>query len=199
MSKNLTKSIILASSSPYRQALLTKLGLKFTAMAPQVDETPHKGESATAMVLRLSRLKAQTLAKQYPDSIIIGSDQCGMLADQRLGKAGNQARAMQQLHACNGRQVIFYTGLVLYHAVRDKYWQYCETYTVKFRQLTSDEIIGYLTKEQPYDCAGSFKCEGLGISLFESMSGRDPNSLIGLPLIALIDGLRQFDVNPLIN
>lgn len=190
-------SIILASSSPYRQALLAKLALKFTAIAPEIDETPLVGESSTEMVLRLSQLKAQTLAKKFPDSIIIGSDQCGELAENRLGKPGNQNRAIQQLQACSGKAVTFYTGLVLYHSGRDEYWRYCETFEVKFRQLTHAEILAYLNKEQPYDCAGSFKCEGLGISLFESMHGRDPNSLVGLPLIALVDGLRYFSINPL--
>lgn len=173
-------SIVLASSSAYRQALLAKLALKFVAIAPDVDETPLVDESSSEMVLRLSQLKAQTLAQKFPNSIIIGSDQCGELAGQRLGKSGNQTRAMQQLQACSGNSVTFYTGLVLYHSARDEYWHYCETFEVKFRQLTQEEILAYLNKEQPYDCAGSFKCEGLGISLFESMRGRDPNSLVGL-------------------
>lgn len=193
----MTVPIILASSSPYRQALLAKLGLKFETVAADVNETPLLGESATDLVLRLSQLKARTVARQYPNSIIIGSDQCGVLADQLLGKAGNQARAIQQLQACSGRHVIFHTGLAIYQPAKKQCWRYCETFEVKFRPLTKDDIVSYLNKEQPYDCAGSFKCEGLGIALFESMRGRDPNSLIGLPLIALVDGLRHFAINPL--
>lgn len=190
--------LVLASSSPFRQDVLQKLGLPFYSCAPNIDETPYPDESVDQIVQRLAVSKAQTLASQYPNSLIIGSDQIGKVNGTLLGKPLTEQRAFEQLKACCGQTVVFHTGLALYHSTTQQLWQCCETFSVKFRHLSDDEIWGYIYREQPLNCAGSFKAEGLGIALFEEMSGRDPNSLIGLPLIALANFLREAGVNPLL-
>ncbi|GAA0476839.1 MULTISPECIES: Maf family protein [Tatumella] len=189
--------LLLASSSPFRQSLLARLKLPFDAVAPEIDESALPAETAAQLVVRLAKQKALALAGQYPHSLIIGSDQVCVLNNCLTGKPHTMARARQQLRAASGNRVVFYTGLALYCARRQKFWSCCETFDVSFRHLSDQEINAYLEKEQPLNCAGSFKSEGLGITLFESLQGRDPNTLVGLPLIALCDFLREAGADPL--
>nr|WP_314983554.1 nucleoside triphosphate pyrophosphatase [uncultured Pantoea sp.] len=195
----MTPSILLASTSPFRQALLHKLGLPFITAAPEVDETPQQGETAEALVTRLAVAKAQALAKMYPGHWIIGSDQVCVLDDQITGKPHTAENARAQLRAASGKAITFYTGLALFHPDNNQLLQCCEPFVVHFRMLTDAEIAGYVEKEQPLQCAGSFKSEGLGICLFDRLEGRDPNTLVGLPLIALNEMLQQVGINPLTN
>lgn len=181
--------ILLASSSPARRQLLQRLQFPFVCASPNIDETPLIGESINALVRRLSKAKAYALASQHPDSLIIGSDQALSLDEEILGKPGSHEAALQQLQRLSGRSVTFYTGLCLLNTASGHCQLGAESYTVSFRTLKPDAIERYLLAEQPYGCAGSFKAEGLGISLFERFDGRDPNSLIGLPLMALVDFL----------
>jgi MAF protein len=189
--------LVLASSSRYRRALLEQLRLPFTSASPDIDETPLQGESVSALVERLALAKARALAPRFPDALIIGSDQACALDAQILGKPGTLANAMAQLKTCSGRRVTFHTGLVLYDARNDSWQQAVDTYSVQFRALPDAEIAHYLQQEQPFDCAGSFKVEGLGITLFDALEGRDFNSLIGLPLLSLCAMLRSAGLNPL--
>lgn len=192
------KPLLLASSSPYRKALLERLKLPFTCASPDIDETPRTGEDAETLAVRLAEEKAEALSERYPGHLIIGSDQVAQLPDGTLlAKPGNHATACNQLTACSGQTVIFQTGLALTDADTGTTWSVCEPFKVHFRELDDETIDQYLSVEQPYDCAGSFRMEGLGIALFRSFEGRDPNSLIGLPLIALIDLLREQQVNPI--
>ena len=193
----MTTSILLASTSPFRKALLDKLGLPFITAAPEVDETPQPGETAEALVLRLAVAKAQALAQAYPDHWIIGSDQVCVLDGVITGKPHNVENARAQLRAASGNRITFYTGLALFHPASQQLMQCCEPFMVHFRDLSEAEIAAYIEKEQPLYCAGSFKSEGLGICLFDRLEGRDPNTLVGLPLIALNDMLRQAGINPL--
>ncbi|MBU5379366.1 MAG: nucleoside triphosphate pyrophosphatase [Pantoea sp.] len=190
-------SLLLASTSPFRQALLGKLGLPFITAAPDVDETPRAGEAADALVTRLAVAKAQALAADYPDSWIIGSDQVCVLDGAITGKPHTPERAFAQLRQASGNAVTFYTGLALYQPRSGTLMQCCEPFVVHFRSLSDAEINAYIEKEQPLQCAGSFKSEGLGICLFERLEGRDPNTLVGLPLIALSGMLRAVGINPL--
>ncbi|RPD98130.1 septum formation inhibitor Maf [Candidatus Pantoea deserta] len=190
-------SILLASTSPFRQALLGKLGLPFITAAPEVDETPLVGEDAETLVTRLAAAKAQALAARYPDHWIIGSDQVCVLDGAITGKPHTPARAFAQLRQASGKAITFYTGLALYHGRSQRLMQCCEPFKVHFRDLSDEEIRAYIEKEQPLQCAGSFKSEGLGICLFERLEGRDPNTLVGLPLIALNAMLRTVGINPL--
>ncbi|ORM53512.1 septum formation inhibitor Maf [Pantoea conspicua] len=193
----MTTSILLASTSPFRKALLDKLGLPFITAAPEVDETPQPGETAEALVLRLAVAKAQALAQAYPDHWIIGSDQVCVLDGVITGKPHNVENARAQLRAASGNRITFYTGLALFHPASQQLMQCCEPFMVHFRDLSEAEIAAYIEKEQPLYCAGSFKSEGLGICLFDRLEGRDPNTLVGLPLIALNGMLRQAGINPL--
>src|SRR3990172_6400483 len=163
-------ALILASSSPYRQELLARLKIPFLCQSPEIEETTLDGEDAVAAVMRLSEQKARKIAAFHPAAIIIGSDQVALLNDCILTKPGNHDKARQQLEQLSGQNVVF---------------------AVKFRKLDAGEIEHYLSKETPYDCAGSFKSEGLGISLLEKMTGDDPTALIGLPLIRLSAMLRN--------
>lgn len=183
--------LVLASSSPFRKALLQKLQLPFTTDSPDIDETPLANESIEAMVTRLAEAKARALGPRHPDALIIGSDQSAALNQQVLQKPGNFDKAFEQLRAASGKTITFYTGLCLYNTSTDQAEALCEPYTVTFRNLSDNEISHYLQREQPYNCAGSFKSEGLGISLFEKLQGKDPNTLIGLPLITLCQMLRK--------
>ncbi|HED33356.1 MAG TPA: septum formation inhibitor Maf [Gammaproteobacteria bacterium] len=184
-------TLVLASSSPFRKALLDKLQLKFITGSPDIDETPVANESTEQMVLRLSEAKARALADAHKDALIIGSDQSATLNGKILSKPGNFDVAFKQLQSASGQVITFYTGLCLLNTSTQQAETICEPYIVKFRDLTDSEIEHYLHREQPYNCAGSFKSEALGISLFESMKGDDPNTLIGLPLIQLCRMLRQ--------
>ncbi len=189
--------LVLASTSPFRRALLEKLGISFTTHAPMVDEQPLGEELPADLVARLAREKALAVAPHYPNGLIIGSDQVAVLNGQILGKPGNHARAVTQLLACSGRIVTFLTGLCLYDVQSQRQQLVVEPFTVHFRPLTVGQIERYLQREQPYQSAGSFKSEGLGIVLFEKLQGDDPNALIGLPLIRLITLLHNEGVEML--
>jgi septum formation protein len=189
--------IILASSSSYRQSILKKLHIPFTCVAPNIDESSVLTESISDQVARLAKEKAFTIStqKDYVNSYVIGSDQLASFNGQVLGKPGDFATAKQQLLMFSGQTVRFYTGLCLVHSAKDQLSQIVETFDVTFKTLTEKQVCTYLQIEQPFDCAGSFKCEGLGIALFESLDGRDPNTLIGLPLIALMDLFKSMSVD----
>jgi len=195
----MTLPLVLASSSPYRRLLLERLRLPFVWASPDVDETPLAGEEVAAMTLRLATSKARALAARHPDSLIIGSDQACICegASTIIGKPGNFENARQQLVAASGRSVSFHTALVLLNTATGKQQYTHDVFTVRFRELTDAQICSYLQLEQPWDCAGSFKAEGLGIALFAGMSGNDFHSLIGLPLISLCGLLRQNGLDPL--
>lgn len=181
--------LLLGSSSPYRRELLTRLRQPFTWAAPQIDESQLPDERPEALVLRLAEAKARALAERYPDHLIIGSDQVAVLDGRIIGKPGNHANACAQLQAASGRSLIFLTGLALLNSQSGHCQVDCVPFSVHFRELDAASIDRYLQTEQPYDCAGSFKAEGLGISLFRSTEGEDASSLIGLPLIRLVDML----------
>jgi len=191
------KSLILASTSRYRAELLGKLGLEFSARAPDVDETPGPGEPAEALVLRLAEAKARAVAASAPQALVIGSDQVAVCRGRTLGKPGTEARARAQLAELAGQQVLFLTGLCLLDSATGVLQSAIDTTRVTFRPLTAGEIEAYVAREQPLDCAGSFKSEGLGIALFEAIEGKDPNALIGLPLIDLCRMLRNAGVSVL--
>lgn len=182
----MTPTLVLASTSPFRRELLGKLGIEFNVASPQADETRLHGESPQALVERLAVAKARAVADQFPDALIIGSDQVACLDDRVLGKPGGRATAMDQLSLASGRCVTFHTGLCLLNAAEDRVQSLVEPFKVHFRSLNEQQIGRYLDREQPYNCAGSFKSEGLGISLFERLEGDDPNALVGLPLIRLV-------------
>ncbi|MEQ1532378.1 MAG: septum formation inhibitor Maf [Sideroxydans sp.] len=190
-----SQPIILASTSIYRSQLLATLQLKFQTAAPEVDETPLANESALQTSQRLSQIKAQAVAEQYPDALIIGSDQVALLNDQQLGKPMTHDNAVRQLRAMRGNRVIFYTAVSLLNARTADMQTALVTTQVDFRQVSDDEIERYLLKEQPYHCAGSAKSEGLGIALIQRIQGDDPNALIGLPLIKLVDMLKKQGVS----
>ncbi|MCR8913891.1 septum formation inhibitor Maf [Marinobacter panjinensis] len=193
------RPLLLASSSPYRRQLLTRLGLPFEAASPDIDESPARNETAEQLATRLAESKARALAKAWPGHWIIGSDQVACLEDGTLlNKPGNHECAVQQLARSSGQRVSFLTGLALLDASSGQIQIHCEPFHAHFRGLRREEIENYLHTEQPYDCAGSFKMEGLGIALFSQLEGRDPNSLVGLPLIALTDMLRNWGLNPLL-
>lgn len=190
-----SQPIILASTSIYRSQLLSTLQIPFQTASPDVDETPLLGESAPQTSQRLSQLKAQAVAQQFPDALIIGSDQVALLEGAQLGKPMTHDNAVRQLRSMRGKTVDFYTAVSLFNS-RTKEMQTALAETkVRFRDLSNDEIERYLHKEQPYHCAGSAKSEGLGIALIQSIQGDDPNALIGLPLIVLVDMLKKQGVN----
>lgn len=186
--------IVLGSSSPFRKSLLEKLDLSFDCDSPDIDETPLKGEKPKDMVARLAKAKAQAVAAKHPQSIIIASDQCATLDGNIIGKPGDHETAIEQLKAASGRAVTFYTSLCVMNATTEQYEECVEPFYVYFRELTDDQIENYLKKEEPYNCAGSFKSEGLGITLFDRLEGEDPNTLIGLPLIRLTRFLEKFHI-----
>ena len=179
--------IVLASSSPFRKSLLEKLQLPFTCASPDINEVSEPNEDASVLVLRLAIKKSRALSQQFPNHLIIGSDQVAVCNGCILGKPHNFDNAFAQLTSSSGKIVRFYTGLSLYNTQSLKIHSMVETFDVHFRDLSGDQITAYLRKEQPYQCAGSFKSEGLGISLFKQLDGRDPNTLVGLPLMGLID------------
>ncbi|EBU0337777.1 septum formation inhibitor Maf [Salmonella enterica subsp. enterica serovar Enteritidis] len=190
--------LILASTSPWRRALLEKLTIPFECATPDVDETPMPGEAPRQLVLRLAQAKAQSLAARFPNHLIIGSDQICVLDSEITGKPLTEEKARQQLAKASGNIVTFYTGLALYNSASGHLQTEVEPFDVHFRHLSEAEIDDYVRKEHPLHCAGSFKSEGLGIALFERLEGRDPNTLIGLPLIALCQMLRREGFNPLL-
>ena len=186
------RTLVLASSSPYRSALLRRLGLHFDTWQPDIDESPLPGEGGEALVLRLSLKKAEMAAPLFPDALVIGSDQVGILDGVMLNKPGSTEQACCQLRAASGREVRFLTGLSLLDTASGQSRSSVETCTVEFRELTDKAILDYVTREQPLDCAGSFKVEGLGISLFRRLTIEDPTALEGLPLIRLTEFLGLF-------
>ena len=185
------RRLLLASSSPYRRELLSRLQLEFDCSSPEIDETAHPGERPEQLVRRLALEKARALGRTHQQHLIIGSDQIAVLGEEILGKPYTFDRAKQQLQACSGRSVSFLTGLALFDSQTGTTQVDCVRFTVHFRTLSDQQIERYLQAEQPYDCAGSFKAEGLGVSLFRSTEGPDATSLIGLPLIRLVDMLNS--------
>ncbi|WP_282372050.1 Maf family protein [Pseudomonas sp. PS02290] len=181
--------LLLASSSPYRRELLDRLRLPFVCASPDIDESRRPNEPAIDLVTRLAREKAMALAERFPDHLIIGSDQVAVLGEQILGKPHTFERALEQLKESSGNSVSFLTGLALFNSRTGQCQVDCVPFTVHMRQLDEARISRYLHAEQPYDCAGSFKAEGLGVSLFRSTEGADATSVIGLPLIRLVDML----------
>lgn len=186
-----SQPLVLASTSPYRRELLERLRIPFHVAAPNVDETPLPGESARQTSWRLSREKAGAVAANYPDALIIGSDQVALLGEQQMGKPLCHENAVRQLRAMSGKSVMFYTALTLLDATTGEMQTEVAENRVSFRACSDGEIESYLRKEQPYHCAGSAKSEGLGIALISRMEGDDPNALIGLPLILLVDMLNR--------
>jgi len=180
------RRLILASTSPFRRELLARLDLPFTVRAPDVDETRLPGENAPALVGRLAEWKARRVATEDPKALVIGSDQVAVLEGEIIGKPGDHHRAVEQLQRASGRSVTFYTGLCLLDDANGSCQVAVEPFQVMFRTLTAAMIEHYLRREQPYQCAGGFKSEGLGIALFQRLEGDDPTSLIGLPLIRLV-------------
>lgn len=186
--------LVLASSSTYRSELLKRLQLPFETAAPNVDETPLPHESARATSVRLSQEKAHAIAADYPDALIIGSDQVALLEGRQIGKPLTHDNAVNQLRTMRGKTTCFYTALTLLNSKTGNIQTEVAKNFVTLRDLSDEEIEGYLLKEQPYHCAGSAKSEGLGIALISAMTGEDPNALIGLPLILLIQMLRNENV-----
>jgi septum formation protein len=178
--------LILASSSPYRRELLERLKIPFEVTAPEVDETPHPGETPKKLVERLAIEKAQKIAGKTRGVLVIGSDQVAVYNGNIVGKPHSHDKAVEQLREASGRTVTLYTGLALINADTQRIQREVIPYRVTFRRLTDDQIESYLRKEQPYSCSGSVKSEGLGIALLEKFEGDDPNTLIGLPLIRLV-------------
>lgn len=187
--------LILASSSPYRRELLSRLRLPFMAISPDIDETPRPGEAPAELALRLSEEKARAVAALHPGAVVIGSDQVATVDGQPIGKPGSFERAREQLTRLSGREVEFHSALAVTdgaRATRRDVVTYC-----RFRRLSQAAIEAYLHAEQPYDTAGSAKAESLGIALMEEMRSDDPTAIIGLPLIALTGMLREFGIDPL--
>ena len=189
------RTLVLGSTSPYRRELMQRLHCPFETAAPDIDETRLASESARDMVLRLSLQKAQAVAAQHTDALIIGSDQCAVLHEQVIGKPGSHENAVKQLQNSSGQTVAFLTGLCLYDSRDGSYQLDVVPFSVDFHDLNAAEIDAYLRKDQPYNCAGSFRSESLGITLFKRMYGDDPTALMGLPLIRLNEMLRQAGVN----
>lgn len=187
-------NLVLASSSKYRQNLLTKLNLKFLAVAPEIDEIPFPNELPEQTSRRLSEAKAKALQKQFPDHIIIGSDQVAVINGHPCGKPGNRENTINQLKTASGHSVTFFTSVCVLNTATGRIITETDRCRVFFKPLTAEQIEHYVDIEQPYDCAGGFKSEGLGIALFEKIQGDDPNALIGLPLIKLLGILEKFDV-----
>lgn len=180
------QTIILASSSVYRRELLQKLQIQFSCVSPKIDETPQPDEKPHQTALRLSQEKARKVADEYPHALVIGCDQVAVLDNNVLGKPLNHQNATKQLQLMRGREVTFYSALCLLNAATGNMQSEVVPTLVKFRDYSDQTIENYLTKDQPYQCAGSAKSEGLGIVLIERMLGEDPNALVGLPLIKLI-------------
>ncbi len=177
---------MLASTSPYRRELLSRLQIPFTVIAPEVDETPLPEETPEATALRLSQLKARAAQSSYPKALIIGSDQVATVNGLQIGKPGSHEKAVAQLHMMSGKNVVFHSALSLYNSASGNMHTTSVPTTVQFRKLSAAQIEAYLHKDQPYNCAGSARIESLGIAVIEKLTGEDPNALIGLPLIALI-------------
>jgi len=183
--------LVLASTSVYRKQLLERFGLPFDTARPELDETPLEGESPVTTAERLALEKAKAVAGRFPNALIIGSDQVAHLGAQRFDKPGTEERALAQLRSMSGKAIIFHTAVCLYNSASDQYQLVGVPTEALFRELSEAEIVRYVRRERPLDCAGSAKSEGLGISLLDYMRGDDPTALIGLPLIALARMLRN--------
>jgi septum formation protein len=181
--------LVLASTSAYRRELLARLRLPFEVAAPHIDETPRAGEPPAETAVRLAQQKAHAVASRYPRALLIGSDQVAELDGERLEKPGSHQRARNQLQLLSGRAAVFHTAVALLNSSSGRIQVRLVPTRVRFRHFAPAQIESYLLKEQPYDCAGSAKSEGLGIALIEAIEGDDPTALIGLPLIALTDML----------
>lgn len=192
----LNKTLVLGSTSPFRKAILEKLNISFSTDKPEVDETPLENESAIELVERLAILKANAVAERWENSIVIGSDQVALFNEEILGKPHTHENAVKQLNSFSGNKVTFLTGLAVIDTETNKTLSLVEPFEVHFKNLTAEDIESYLRSEKPYNCAGSFKSEALGICLFEKLVGEDPNTLIGLPLIKLVGMLKElnFDI-----
>lgn len=187
----MTQPLLLASTSPFRKALLDKLQYPFDTASPETDESTLPNETAEQLVTRLAEAKAKACAPSHPEHLIIGSDQVCVINGSIIGKPHTAENAVLQLQAASGQVVTFYTGLCLHNAKNGHSDVICEPFHVHFRELTDQEIRNYIEREAPLNCAGSFKSEGLGIALFDKLDGRDPNTLVGLPLIALREMLAK--------
>ena len=190
-------SLILGSTSRYRRELLERLRLPFEVRSPDVDETPQDGEAPAALALRLALAKAHAVAAQAPNAVVIGSDQVADLDGRPIGKPGNHERAVAQLRSMRGKSIVFQTAVAVVHRQAGFEASALVPVRVRFRELSDDEIEHYLRAEQPYDCAGSAKSEGLGITLLTAIESDDPTALIGLPLIRTGELLRQAGIDPL--
>ena len=189
--------LILASTSRYRRELLERLRLPFEVVSPQVDETPYPGETPAALAARLAQAKAAAVATVHPHAVVIGSDQVAELDGQPIGKPGTHERAVQQLRSMRGRSVVFHTAVAVQRVVTGYAGAALAPVTVHFRSMSDAEIEHYLRAEQPYDCAGSAKCETLGIALLQAIESDDPTALVGLPLIRTCELLRAAGLDPL--
>jgi septum formation protein len=193
----MTKKLVLASTSPYRRELLERLGLPFESAAPRFDEQIEQGIAPEELVRNLALGKALSLSDDFPDAVIIGSDQVFVAAGEIVGKPGSAEKAFEQLKRMSGASHTFYTGLAVVDTASGTRLTSCVPFTVTLRHLADNEIRNYIRRENPLNCAGSFMIEGLGIALMEKLEGTDFTSLIGLPLIQLISLLRQLGINPL--
>ena len=183
--------LILASTSPFRKEILNKLGVEFDTISPEVDEAALTNETPQQLVERLSIAKAKAVADKSKSALVIGSDQVSVIDKKIIGKPHTHENAIKQLKNASGKTVTFYTGLCLYNSSTDQYQSEVVPFNVVFRELNDQQIDNYLKKETPYNCAGSFKSEALGIVLFEKLEGDDPNTLMGLPLIRLVKMLEK--------
>ncbi|XZG71158.1 Maf family nucleotide pyrophosphatase [Chitinibacteraceae bacterium HSL-7] len=188
--------LILASSSRYRAELLARLQLPFEQASPDIDETPAAGESAAQTSLRLAIAKARVLAPRFANTLVIGSDQVALLNGTQIGKPGGFEAAMVQLQQMRGQSLTFHTALALLNTASGEVRTHTDVTAVRMRAYSDDEIVRYLERDEPYDCAGSAKCEGLGITMIDTIDSSDPTALIGLPLIALCTMLRAEGVTP---
>jgi len=190
-------ALILGSTSRYRRELLERLRLPFAVHAPDVDETPLAGEAPSALAQRLALAKARAVSAAHPDAVVIGSDQVADLDGSPIGKPGTHARAVEQLRSMRGRSIVFQTAVAVVRGSTGYVGTALAPVTVRFRDLSDTEIEHYLRTEQPYDCAGSAKCETLGIALLEAIDSDDPTALVGLPLIRTCALLRAAGIDPL--
>lgn len=183
--------LVLGSTSTYRRQLLERLGIPFTVAASSVDEEPLPGESAVDLAQRLARAKAEAVARRHPQSLVIGSDQLALCGRDVLGKPGSGERAIAQLKSLSNQRVVFHTAVHVINTAATTHDSHVDLTTVHFRQLKEDEITRYVARDKPYDCAGGFKVESLGVALFSRIESQDPTALIGLPLIWLAGALRK--------
>ena len=194
---NAATRLVLGSTSPFRREILNKLELDFETAAPDIDESALENETPEQLVLRLAEQKARAVGKDFTEHLIIGSDQVAVIDGEILGKPHTHERAVEQLSNASGKTVRFYTGLCLYNSATNVAQSEAVPFDVVFRKLNTSQIENYLEKEKPYKCAGSFKSEALGITLFEKLLGDDPNTLIGLPLIRLVAMLEKENLHPI--